>query len=59
MDEGFEFSFNRTRAEWEEAERRRKEFDEEFNRKWAERGSQSVADGPLSADRYGWDENEV
>jgi hypothetical protein len=37
MDQGFEFSFHRTRGEWEEAERCRKEFDEEFNRKWAER----------------------
>jgi PAS domain-containing protein len=36
MDEGFEFSFHRTREEWEEAERRRRDFDEEFNRKWAE-----------------------
>lgn len=36
MDEGFVFSFHRTREEWEEEERRRKEFDEEFNRKWAE-----------------------
>jgi hypothetical protein len=27
MDEGFEFSFHRTREEWEEEERRRKEFD--------------------------------
>jgi hypothetical protein len=39
MDQGFEFSFHRTRAEWEEAERRRKEFDEEFAREWAERDS--------------------
>lgn len=35
MDEGFEFSFHRTRDEWEEEERRRKEFDEEFCRNWA------------------------
>lgn len=36
MDEGFVFSTYRSREEWEEAERRRKEFDEEFNRKWAQ-----------------------
>jgi hypothetical protein len=33
MDEGFAFLFHRTREEWEEEERRRREFDEEFNRK--------------------------
>ncbi|MEK6320446.1 MAG: hypothetical protein AABN33_02055 [Acidobacteriota bacterium] len=43
MDEGFEFSFHRTREEWEEAERRRREFDEEFNRKWAqEHGDEAI-----------------
>jgi hypothetical protein len=59
MDEEFEFSFHRTREEWEEAERRRREFDEEFSRQWAERGDQGVGEDPPSADRYGWDENEV
>jgi hypothetical protein len=39
MDQEFEFSTYVTREEWEDAERRRKEFDEEFNRKWAERDS--------------------
>lgn len=42
MDEGFEFSFHRTLEEWEEAERRCKEFDEEFNRKWAQHGGESM-----------------
>lgn len=36
MDEGFVFSFHRTREEWEEEERRRREFYETFDRKWAE-----------------------
>lgn len=50
MDEGFEFSFHRTREEWEEEERRRKEFDEEFNRKWAAEHGEDVADeDPWSA----------
>jgi hypothetical protein len=58
MDEGFAFSFYRTREEWEEEERRRIEFDEEFNREWAARGNQlSDDDGPaaggLSVDEGG------
>jgi hypothetical protein len=44
MDEGFVFSFHRTREEWEEEERRHKEFAEEFNREWAEKhGTGDVA----------------
>jgi hypothetical protein len=35
MDDGFEFSHFRTRAEYEEEERQRREFSEEFDRKWA------------------------
>ncbi len=34
MDDDFPFSFYRTRDEWEEEERRRKQFSDEFNRKW-------------------------
>lgn len=37
MDQEFEFSTYLTREEWEVEERRRKEFDEEFNRQWATR----------------------
>lgn len=37
MDDGFVFSFHRTREAWEEEERRRKEFDEQFEREWAEK----------------------
>jgi len=37
MDDDFAFSFYRTQAEWDEENRRREEFDREFNRRWAER----------------------
>jgi hypothetical protein len=50
MDEGFAFSFCRTREEWEEEERRRKEFDEEFNRNCAAQGDQLSPDEMLLAD---------
>ena len=50
MDEGFAFSFCRTREEWEEEERRRKEFDEEFNRNCAAQGGQLSPDEMLLAD---------
>jgi hypothetical protein len=36
MDEGFVFSFHRTREEWEEEELRYQQHYEEFERKWAE-----------------------
>jgi len=57
MDSGFAFSFCRTREEWEEEERRRKEFDEEFNRNWAAQGDQLSADEMLLADGFGGDED--
>ncbi len=34
MDEGFEFSFYKTRVEFEEEERRREEFNREFEEDW-------------------------
>ena len=34
MDEGFEFSFHKTREEFAEEERRREEFNREFERDW-------------------------
>jgi len=37
MDDDFPFSFYRTRAAWEEEERRREEFNAEFNRQWQQR----------------------
>lgn len=57
MDEGFAFSFYRTRQEWEEEECRRKEFDEEFDRDWAVQGSQCSEDQMLLADGYSGDED--
>jgi hypothetical protein len=44
MDEGFAFSFHRTREEWDEEERRRKQFNEEFDRDWAAHGDQHSPD---------------
>ena len=57
MDEGFAFSFCRTREEWEEEERRRKEFDEEFNRNWAAQGDHRSADEMLLPDGWRGDED--
>ena len=37
MDDGFEFSFHRTREEWEEEARQRDEFNAQFEREWAEK----------------------
>jgi hypothetical protein len=34
MDDGFVFSSYRTLAEYEEGERERQAFNDEFNRKW-------------------------
>lgn len=44
MDDDFAFSHYKTRAEWEAENRRREEFDREFNRKWEER-QQRIARG--------------
>jgi hypothetical protein len=57
MDEGFAFSFHRTREEWEEEERRRIELYEEFNRKWASEGKQFSDDESLPADGLSVDES--
>jgi hypothetical protein len=55
MDEGFAFSFCRTREEWEEENRRQEEFDREFDRKWKER-EERVARGEAVDDEFteGW-----
>jgi hypothetical protein len=51
MDDDFPFSFCRTRGEWEEEERRRKQFDDEFNRQWEQRKWKISDDGrPLAND---------
>ncbi|MDQ2936810.1 MAG: hypothetical protein M3R67_04810 [Acidobacteriota bacterium] len=44
MDEDFAFSYYKTREEWEAENRRRDEFNAEFNRKWEER-QQRIARG--------------
>lgn len=42
MDDDFAFSHYKTREEWEAENRRREEFDREFNRKWQERKERSA-----------------
>jgi hypothetical protein len=55
MDEGFAFSFCRTREEWDEENRRQEEFDREFNRKWKEK-EERLARGELADNEFsaGW-----
>ena len=50
MDDGFAFSFYRTRAEWDEENRRRKEFNREFNRRWKEREQRLARGEPVDED---------
>ncbi|MEK6335681.1 MAG: hypothetical protein AABM67_12080 [Acidobacteriota bacterium] len=52
MDDGFAFSFCRTREEWDEENRRREEFDREFNLKWEER-QKRIARGEEVEDEFG------
>jgi hypothetical protein len=44
MDDDFAFSYYKTREEWEAENRRREEFNKEFNRRWEER-QQRIARG--------------
>jgi hypothetical protein len=44
MDDRFEFSFYKTREDWEAEERRREEFNREFDRKWKQREARMTAD---------------
>lgn len=55
MDEGFAFSFCRTREEWDEENRRQAEFDREVDRKWKER-EERLARGEPVEDEFtaGW-----
>ncbi|HYK89423.1 MAG TPA: hypothetical protein VE398_11675 [Acidobacteriota bacterium] len=46
MDDDFPFSFCRTRSEWEEEERVRREFSDEFNRRWEERERKNLEEEP-------------
>ena len=54
MDDDFAFSFDRTRAEWDEENRRREEFNREFNRRWKER-EQRLARGEPVDDEFDLD----
>ncbi len=57
MDVGFAFSFCRTREEWDEEERSRKAFAEEFDRDWAAQGEHSSPEEIFLSDGYGGDED--
>jgi hypothetical protein len=52
MDDDFAFSFFKTRQEWESENRRREEFDKEFDRKWAERKRRIASGEPLEPDPF-------
>ena len=52
MDEDFAFSFYKTREEWEAENRRREEFDKEFDRRWAERKQRIARGEPLDPDPF-------
>jgi hypothetical protein len=54
LEDEFAFSFLRTREEWDEENRRRKEFDREFNRRWEER-QQRLARGEPVEDEFNLD----
>jgi hypothetical protein len=53
MDDGFAFSFFRTQEEWAEENRRREEFNREFNRRWEEREQRLARGEPV--DEFGLD----
>jgi hypothetical protein len=52
MDDEFVFSSYRTREEWETENRRREEFDKEFNRKYEERQQRIARGEPLEPDPF-------
>ena len=54
MDDDFAFSFYRTQAEWDEENRRREEFDREFNRRWAEREQRLARGEPVDDFDFDW-----
>ena len=54
MDDDFAFSDFLTREEWEAENRRREEFDKEFNRRWEER-QQRIARGEQVDDEFNLD----
>ncbi len=50
MDDSFAFSFCGTREEWDEENRRREEFNHEFNRRWEEREQRLARGEPVDDD---------
>jgi hypothetical protein len=52
MDDDFAFSSYKTREEWEAENRRREEFDKEFNRRWEERQQRIARGEPLAPDPF-------
>lgn len=52
MDDDFAFSSFKTRQEWEVENRRREEFNREFDRKWAEREQRIARGEPLEPDPF-------
>jgi hypothetical protein len=52
MDDEFAFSFYKTREEWEAENRRREEFNKEFNRRWEERQQRLARGEPLEPDPF-------
>jgi hypothetical protein len=52
MDDDFAFSPYKTREEWEAENRRREEFDKEFNRRWEERQQRIARGEPLAPDPF-------
>ena len=52
MDDEFAFSHYKTRQEWENENRRREEFDREFNRKWEERQQRIARGEPIEPDPF-------
>ncbi|MBA2703227.1 MAG: hypothetical protein H0U60_05170 [Blastocatellia bacterium] len=52
MNDDFAFSFFKTRQEWEVENRRREEFNKEFDRKWEERKQRLARGEPLEHDPF-------
>jgi hypothetical protein len=54
MDDEFAFSFLRTREEWDEENKRREQFNQEFNLRWEER-QERLARGEVVEDEFNLD----
>jgi hypothetical protein len=52
MDDEFAFSHYKTRREWENENRRREEFNREFDRKWEERQQRIARGEPIEPDPF-------